>query len=103
MSRIDIKRWANQHTFNGFMLGLIVPWIVFIGLYLMKYEHLPFNEYFHRSMSYSSLPVIIKFCVFGNLPFFLLFNFMKRFEFCMGIFAATILYIIPMFLVRYVL
>jgi hypothetical protein len=28
---------------------------------------------------------------------------MKRFEFCMGIFAATILYIIPMLLVRYVL
>lgn len=99
-----MNRYLNQQSFNGFMLGLIVPWIVFIGLYLMKYDDvMGFSEYFHRSFSYSSLPSIIKFCVFGNLPFFLLFNFMKRFEFCMGIFAATLLYIIPMLIFRFVL
>ena len=92
----------NKQSFNGFMFGLLMPWIIFIGLYLMKYQDMPFQEYFHRSMSYSSLPIIIKFCVFGNLPFFLLFNFLKRFDFCMGIFASTILYIIIMLVVRFI-
>jgi hypothetical protein len=85
------------------MLGLIMPWVVFFGLYIFKYDFMSFHDYFHQSMTYSSLPVIIKFCVFGNLPFFLLFNFMKRFEFCTGIFVSTILYLIIMLTVRYVI
>lgn len=103
MNLTELNKHLNKQAFNGFMFGLIVPWIVFIGLYLMKYQHITFNQYYHQSFSYSSLPVIIKFCVFGNLPFFLLFNFLKRFEFCMGIFLATLLYILVMFVVRYLL
>ncbi len=97
-----ISELINKQSFNGFMFGLIVPWIVFIGLYLIRYPDMSFHEYFHRSMSYNSLPIIIKFCVFGNLPFFLLFNVLKRFDFCMGIFGATILYILVMLAVRFV-
>jgi hypothetical protein len=92
-----MNKLLNQPLFNGLMLGLILPITVFLIWHEIKYESMSFEAFIRLSLSKVQLPATIRMCVFVNLPFFLLFNIMKRFEVCMGIFISSMLYIIVMF------
>lgn len=84
--------------FNGFMLGLILPMLFFLIWYELKFSNdMSLNYFINMSLSKLRIPSTLRMCVFANLPFFLLFNFMKRFEVCMGIFASSMIYIILIF------
>lgn len=91
----------NKEIIFGFLIGLIVPLIAYFALYYIKYDDMTMNAYMTASMSKTFMPTIIQFCIFANLPLFLLFNFIKRFNYCIGIFSATILYGLLMLGVRF--
>lgn len=94
-----------DNTLLGFILGLIIPMIMLVMLYLFKFKALDYdwNTYIGSVKQLSTLPAFIRNCVFLNLPFFFLFNLMQKFNLCKGIFLASLLYILAMLLVRYVL
>lgn len=92
-------------TLVGFIAGLIIPMVMLVMLYLFKFKHLGYdwNAFISNVKQLSILPTFIRNCVFLNLPFFFLFNLLKKFNFCKGIFIASVLYIIAMLIVRYAL
>ncbi|HOY41830.1 MAG TPA: hypothetical protein PLX60_08205 [Chitinophagales bacterium] len=92
---------ADQTLF-GFILGLVLPMLMFFAYREIKFDYLPWNEYIASARDLSVLPSFIKVCVFINLPVFFLFNLLKKFLLCKGIFIASILYIAAMFIVKYV-
>lgn len=94
-----------DNTLLGFILGLIIPMIMLVMLYLFKFKALDYSwdTYIGSVKQLSTLPAFIRNCVFLNLPFFFLFNLMQKFNLCKGIFLASLLYIIAMLLVKYVL
>ncbi|HRH57026.1 MAG TPA: hypothetical protein PLS10_05190 [Chitinophagales bacterium] len=92
-----------DQTLIGFIIGLILPMFMFIIYWKIKFSYLPWNEYVSGARDFAVLPSFIKVCVFINLPFFFLFNLMKKFNLCKGIFIASILYILAMFAIKYLL
>ena len=92
-------------TLIGFILGLILPMIMLVMLYLFKFKGLNYdwNSFIGNVKQYTNLPAFIRNCVFLNLPFFFLFNLLQKFNLCKGIFFASLLYIIAMLVVKYVL
>jgi len=91
---------ADQTLF-GFILGLILPMLMFFAYKEIKFDYLSWNEYIVSARDLAVLPSFIKVCVFINLPIFFLFNLLKKFLLCKGIFIASILYIAAMFIVKY--
>lgn len=92
--RIDIP-WV------GFLIGLIVPVITYFVIYLIQYNHWEFADYLYQSKMKNTAPMILRIMVFPNLPIFLGFNFFKKFMICQGIFSASILFIVPMLLIKF--
>lgn len=92
-----------DQTIIGFVIGLILPMIMFAVYYKLKFNYMSWNEYVSSVKQISVLPSIIKVSVFINLPFFFLFNLIQKFNLCKGIFIASMLYIITMFVVKYAL
>lgn len=92
-----------DQTLIGFVIGLILPMFMFVIYKEIKFDYLPWNEYVAGARNLAVLPSFIKVCVFINLPFFFLFNLIKKFNLCKGIFFASILYIVAMFAIKYLL
>lgn len=91
---------ADQTLF-GFILGLILPMFMFFLYREIKFSYLPWDQYIASAKDLSVLPSFIKVCVFINLPVFFLFNLIKKFLLCKGIFIASMIYIVAMFAIKY--
>ncbi len=85
----------------GFLVGIIVPFISYFVIYFTEYSHLPFSEFYHISIMKFTAPAILQVMIFPNLVFFLIGNIAKKFSFCWGVFSATILFIVPMLLIKF--
>ncbi len=95
-----------DNTLFGFILGLIIPMLMLVLLYEFKFKleyKYDWDTFINSVKQLSTLPSFIRNCVFLNLPFFFLFNLLKKFNLCKGIFIASLLYIIAMVVIRYVL
>ena len=92
---------ADQTLF-GFIVGMVLPMLMFILYKEIKFSYLSWDKYVAGAKDLSVLPSFIKVSVFINLPAFFLFNLMKRFQLCKGIFFALLLYIALMFGVKYI-
>jgi len=93
---------ADQTLF-GFLLGMVLPMLMFFLYHEIKFSYLSWNQYVASAKDLSVLPSFIRVCVFINLPVFFLFNLLKRFQLCKGLFIASIIYIALMFAVKYIL
>jgi hypothetical protein len=91
---------ADQ-TIVGFILGLILPMLMFVLYYKIKFTGYTWDEYIKGARDLAVLPSFIKVSVFINLPFFFLFNLLKKFNLCKGIFFASLLYIAAMLVLKY--
>lgn len=85
----------------GFVIGIIVPILTFVVYYKTLYSSFEFSDFLAHIRSRHTAAAFIKVSVFGNLPLFLIFNMMKRFLLCYGIFFASILYILAIFYLKF--
>src|SRR4051812_37993092 len=92
-----------DQTLVGFIIGLILPMIMFAIYYEVKFSYMPWAEYVKGAREFAVLPSFIKVCVFINLPFFFLFNLLKKFNICKGIFISSLLYIVAMLIIKFAL
>jgi hypothetical protein len=93
-----------DQTLTGFIIGLILPMLMFVIYYEVKFSgHWSWDEYVKGARDLSVLPSFIKVCVFINLPFFFLFNLLKLFNLCKGIFFSSLLYILAMLTIKFIL
>lgn len=93
----------TDKTLYGFILGMILPMLMFYLYYLVKFSDFTWEQYVVEARDLAVLPSFIKVSVFINLPVFFLFNLLKQFNICKGIFYASLLYILAMLLIKYVL
>jgi hypothetical protein len=92
-----------DQTLIGFLIGLVLPMLMFVLYHQVKFAYLPWDDYVKGARDFAVLPSFIKICVFINLPFFFLFNLIKKFNLCKGIFIASLLYIIAMLVIKFIL
>lgn len=106
-NKIETKSFLQKTDTEliGFIAGLIIPMFMLAILYLLKFKGLGYdwNGFIGNVKQPSILPTFIRNCVFLNLPFFFIFNLLKLFNVCKGIFIASLLYIVAMLVVRYIL
>ena len=91
-----MNKLFKSPIFNGFMLGIIIPIIVFLVWHQVKYSAMDLSGFIDMTLTKVHVPATIRMCVFANLPLFLLYNFIQRFEVCIGIFISSMFYIIVM-------
>lgn len=85
----------------GFVIGVIVPFVTYLIIYNIQFNHLPFKDFYEISLMKNTAPTLLRTMVFPNLPIFLIFNIFKKFLICRGIFIATILFIGAMLMIKY--
>jgi hypothetical protein len=85
----------------GFAVGILVPLLTFLALYFIHFDYIPFGQYVSLSMASETIQIILRAMVVANLPIFLLFNILKRFLFCRGIFYASMIYILVLFYLNF--
>ncbi len=91
-----------DQTIVGFVIGLILPMFMFVLYYLVKFDNYTWDEYVKGARDLAVLPSFIKVSVFINLPFFFLFNLLKKFNLCKGIFFASLIYIAGMLFIKFI-
>lgn len=100
----DIKPTLLDRLDNiplGFALGIIVPVVTFMVYYKTLYSSFEFSDFLAQVRSRHTAAAFLKVSVFGNLPMFLIFNMLKRFLLCYGIFFATVLYMLVIFYLKF--
>lgn len=97
------KNWLEKmdQTVIGFVIGLILPMFMFALYYLVKFDNYTWDEYVKGARDLAVLPSFIKVSVFINLPFFFLFNLLKKFNLCKGVFFASLVYIAGMLYIKF--
>ncbi|HZH68124.1 MAG TPA: hypothetical protein VFD65_02905 [Chitinophagales bacterium] len=102
MDRRELGFWdRNDIPIVGFAIGLIIPIITYFVLYFVQYSHWDFMDFVYQSKMKNTAPILLRTMVFTNLPVFLVFNIFKKFMICKGIFSASILFIAPMLIIKY--
>ncbi|MCO5249357.1 MAG: hypothetical protein M9887_10480 [Chitinophagales bacterium] len=92
-------KWDKPLT--GFIIGILVPVIAYFIICSSKYVYSDFSSFMSVLLRKYNDPVILKASVFPNLPIFLILNIFKKHLICNGLFFASLLFIIPMLIIRY--
>lgn len=88
------KRKQNRvdRILTGWLLGTIVPLVIFMIAYEVKYSGMEFLIYLKNLWSMGAFLKVLSVCVFSNLGFFLLF-YQKKYDMAArGVLLATFMY-----------
>jgi hypothetical protein len=85
------KRNINKMKF-GFWPGLVLPLIMFLAMYVARYDEVGFWEYVQNLWRFFMLVKLLTLCVLPNLLLFLYFIRMKYDLAARGVLMATFLY-----------
>lgn len=88
------KRNRFDRILTGWLIGTIVPMIIFLITYQVKYSEFEFTVYLKNLWHMKIFLKILSLCVFPNLGFFLLFYRQKYDMAARGVILATFIYAI---------
>lgn len=86
------KRNTADRLLVGWVIGIVVPLLFFLGFYQMKYSEMQFMVYLRNVWDMKIFLKIISLCVFPNLGFFFLFYRNKYDMAARGVILATFMY-----------
>ncbi len=87
----------------GFLLGLILPFIGFLIVFLILGGGHNFGPFFQRLLTYhKELATVISLSILANLIPFIYFNSKRLDAAARGVFIATMLYAVVIVLLRFV-
>ncbi|MDP3433920.1 MAG: hypothetical protein Q8T04_13260 [Bacteroidota bacterium] len=86
------KRNRFDRIFTGWLLGTIVPLIIFFVTYQVKYSEIEFMVFLKNMWNMKIFLKLLSLCVFPNLAFFLLFYRQKYDMAARGVIMATFMY-----------
>jgi len=75
----------------GLSLGIVLPSVVFLLVYLIGYSKTPFEEFLQFAFVIRALPKILCLCVIPNLAVFYLFLNREYWYATRGVITATLL------------
>jgi hypothetical protein len=86
------KKHRFDNTGIGFLIGFLLPVLVFFTVYLMGNNTADFSDYIKSLWQLKALIKLGSLCVFANSIVFMLFIQMKFEKTARGILGATIIY-----------
>lgn len=86
------KQKKNDKMGVGFIMGILLPFFIFIMIYLVRYPDVPLFEYLASLWQFQALLKILSLCVIPNLLVFLLYIRRKMDFAAKGVLAATFIY-----------
>jgi hypothetical protein len=86
------KRNRVDRILTGWIIGTIVPLLIFLITYLVKYSEVDFLFFLRNLWNMKILLKLLSICVFPNLGFFLLFYRQKYDMAARGVILATFMY-----------
>ena len=86
------KRNRFDRILTGWLLGTIVPLIIFFITYEVKYSEMEFSVYLRNIWNMKIFLKILSLCVFPNLAFFMVFYRQKYDMAARGVIMATFMY-----------
>lgn len=86
------KKRRFDQIFVGWSIGIIVPLIIFLGVYQVEFSDLDFREYLRYTWQAKIMMKLLSLCVFPNLAFFFIFYRMKYDMAARGVILATFMY-----------
>lgn len=90
MGRGRQKKYDKIST--GLILGLVLPLLIFFGIYWIRYEQIPVEEYLRQLWQLKITFKILSLCGFINLLVFFWFYRKKMDMAARGIIMATFMY-----------
>ncbi len=85
----------------GILLGFILPLLVFLGLYLVRFSEASFTEFFQTFISQKGLITFFGvWCLVSNIALFTYYVNTQKDRTAKGIFAVTLLYGIGILLAK---
>jgi hypothetical protein len=87
----------------GFFLGILIPVISFVIIYLLKSDQMTFDAYFRFLVDMKTLPKLMSLTVIPNLGVFFLFIYKDHYYGARGVLAATIVLAIAILVIKFVI
>jgi uncharacterized membrane protein YhhN len=85
----------------GLALGFLLPFLVFIGIYLVRFSFYSFSEFLAVVQTENRLITFFgTWCMIGNIALFTIYINTNRFATAKGIFAVTLVYGILILLLK---
>jgi hypothetical protein len=94
------KRNALDRLLIGWLIGFIVPIIIFLVAYDLKFSDMVFADYLRNIWQMRIFMQILSLCAFPNLGFFFLFYRMKYDMAARGVILATFMYAFAVLVVK---
>ena len=91
------KHRKNDKISVGFATGLLMPFFVFLLVYVVRYPDMPLFQYLAGLWQFDAMLKVVTLCVFPNLFLFLLYIRRKMDYAARGVLAATFIYAVLVF------
>lgn len=98
MSKFEQFKFSADKTVWGIVVGLVIPVVMLFVLYNLNTSDSTFAQF---ATSTVVLSTMLRACIFANLILIFIFNVLKMFLFCRGIFFSSILYVLLMFYLKF--
>lgn len=86
------KRNRFDRMLTGWFIGTLVPVLVFLITYQVKYSEMDFPVFLKNMWQMKIFLKLLSLCVFPNLGFFFLFYRLKYDQAARGVILATFMY-----------
>ena len=86
------KRNRHDQILTGWLIGTIVPLIIFLIIYRVKYSEVELLVFLKSMWNMKILFKVLSLCVFPNLGFFMFFYRKKYDMAARGVIMATFMY-----------
>lgn len=98
MSKFEQLKFSADKTVWGIVVGLVIPVVILFVLYLLNDND---NSFIEFATSISILKELLRACIFANLILIFIFNVLKMFLFCRGVFFSSLPYVLLMFYLKF--
>lgn len=98
MSKFEQLKFSADKTVWGIVVGLVIPVVMLFVLYQLNDNNNTFIEFASSTVVLSTM---IRACIFANLILIFIFNVLKMFLFCRGVFFSSLPYVLLMFYLKF--
>ena len=85
----------------GLLLGLITPFIVLCGYYLINYQYMSIGEFIRYLILGDTYTAVISLCVLANLAAFYPFVWKEKWNGARGVLGATFVWSLIVILLKF--
>lgn len=100
------KIFTKDNVMLGFILGFIAPFLGLYGYYFIKLRHLADNYWQYLKFIYTYQDILtttITFSLLANAVLFTVYVNTDKYKTAKGVFIITIIYAVPLILLKYIL